>query len=106
MDFPIKLFEHCSASLPIINLFVLINMQILNGWFGHSSFPVFSNLVIIPLLENYYINNSITDYKNTFWLPLYQPNSVGANIYQGIVTGKMINLEHPSTVNKAGCPTP
>lgn len=61
---------------------------------------------MIFLMENYYINNSIINYNNTFWLPLYQPNSVGANIYQGIVAGKMINLEHPSTVNRPGCPTP
>lgn len=72
---------------------------------GAHHFP-FLAIVIISLLENYHINNSIIDYNNTFWLPLYQPNSVGANIYQGIVTGKMINLEHRSTVNTTGCPNP
>lgn len=72
---------------------------------GAYHFP-FLSIVIISLLENYHINNSVIDYNNTFWLPLYQPNSVGANIYQGIVTGKMINLEHRSTVNTTGCPYP
>ena len=67
-------------------------------------FPFFSNPGMIFILENYYIKNSVIDYNNinTFWLPLYQSNSAGANIYQGIVTGKMINFGHPSTVNRPG----
>lgn len=67
---------------------------------GSHHFLFFSNLVMTLLLANYYIDDSIFNYNNIFWLPLYKPNSVGANIYQGIVTDKMINLEHSSTVNR------
>lgn len=49
---------------------------------GSLHFLVCSNPLMILLLANDYINSSIIDY-NTFWLPLYQPNSVGAKHIPG-----------------------
>lgn len=57
--------------------------KLLRGDMGSHLFLVFSKPLMILLLANYYINSFIIDYNNTFWLPLYQPNSVGAKHIPG-----------------------